>query len=78
MSRIFIWLESSSTLNLVSERDSLSLFLSLSLSLFLSLSLALRGAGILEKNMDHKMIHEKNKYLSQHTMRVSTCIIHVH
>ena len=32
---------------------------------FLSLSL---GAGILEK---------KNEYVSQHTMRVSTCIIHV-
>ena len=32
-----------------------------------SLSLSLFGAGILEKN----------EYVSQHTMRVSTCIIHV-
>ena len=33
-----------------------------------SLSLSLIGAGILGK---------KNEYVSQHTMRVSTCIIHV-
>ena len=37
------------------------------LSLSLSLSLSLFGAGSLEKN----------EYASQHTMRVSTCIIHV-
>ena len=65
MSRIFIWLESSSTLNFVSERDPDEI---VQTHIF-KLKLTLFGAGILEKKTStcHSTLY----------MRLSTCIIHV-
>ena len=67
MSRIFIWLESSSTLNFVSERDPDEI---VQTHIFKPLvTVTFFGAGILEKKTStcHSTLY----------MRLSTCIIHV-